>query len=219
MAHIADLGRRIELVPIDPHFHEITIALYHRPPVPGAAHGFIVHSYSGRDGTAARTDFVAGAMRALGGMADAPPERPLGRHALRFPCGHFHATACKRIFLEACKLDPAAELAPRGLSIFDKKSERTVQVDSTGGGLYHVTAGEADEVGARRAAAVAAGLVKLAQMTPLDEPDRIAFDCGETHDPMVGLLLQRALNVRAILREEILKTSRGVLAAPSAQQA
>ncbi len=214
MGGILDLGRRIELVPIDLHFHEIAIALYRRPPEPGAAETFIVHSYSGRDGTAARLDFVARAMQVLGGMAAAPP----GQHTLRFPCGHVHRAAAKRIFLEACKLDPAAELAPRGLSIFDKKSERTIQVDPTGGGRYLVAAGEPDQVGTRRAAAIAAGLVKMAEMTALDEPDRIGFDSGEMHDRMVGLLLRRALNVRAVLREEDLKASRGVLAAPSAQQ-
>ena len=214
MAHIVDLGRRIELVPIDPHFHEITLALYHRPPEQGGPDTFLVHSYSGRDGTPARIEFVVHAMQVLGGMVAAAP----GSQTLRFPCGHFHAAACKRIFLEACKVGPEAELAKRGLTIFDKKSERTVQVDSNGGGRYLVTAGDADEVGLRRAAAVAAGLAKLAQLTPLDEPGGVAFACGQAHDSLIGLLLQRALNVRAVLREEGLTASRGVLAAPSAQQ-
>ena len=30
MGQIIDIGKRIELVPMDPHFHDITIALYNR---------------------------------------------------------------------------------------------------------------------------------------------------------------------------------------------
>jgi hypothetical protein len=60
--------------------------------------------------------------------------------------------------------------------------------------------------------------MKLGEMTPLQQTaDRIAFACGQPHDSMVGVLLIRALNVRAVLREQEMTASRGILAAPSAQ--
>ena len=214
MAHIVDLGRRIELVPIDPYFHEITIALYHQQHDAGAPSAFVVHSYSARAGTEARIDFVRRAMQVLGGMtaSTAGPDR------LQFPCGQKHQAAAKRTFLEACKLAPETEFEARPLSIFDKKSARTIRVDSAGGGAYHVAADGDDEDGARRAAAVAAGLIKLAEMEPLDARGRVGFDCGHAHDALVGLLLVRALNVRSALRDELAKAARGILAAPSAQE-
>ena len=62
------------------------------------------------------------------------------------------------------------------------------------------------------------GLVKLAGLEAVgDAGDRVAFACGHDHDALVGLLLVRALNARAVLRHEEQASSRGILAAPSAQ--
>jgi hypothetical protein len=45
----------------------------------------------------------------------------------------------------------------------------------------------------------------------------VAFPCGAEHDALIGLLLVRAQNLRAVLREEEMQSTRGVLSAPSAQ--
>ena len=66
MGETIDLGRRMELVPMDPHFHNISIALYRQ--VGGNGPVFLVHSYSKRDGTRQRVEFVARAMAILGGL-------------------------------------------------------------------------------------------------------------------------------------------------------
>jgi hypothetical protein len=205
MVKIADLGRRVELVSMDPHCQGITLALY-RQGVEGPA--YLVHSYSGLPEAAGRLGFVAGAMALLGGMELAGPR------LLRFPCGAGHELAARRTFLEACKLDPALPPAPRPLSFLDKKSGCQLQLVSLGEGRYQVAleGGEAS-----RATAVAGGLVKLGQMQN-PAPDQVAFACGQAHDTLVGLLLVRAVNVRATLREQELAASRGMLAAPSAQQ-
>ena len=66
---------------------------------------------------------------------------------------------------------------------------------------------------------LANGLRKLGEMTAVpDHPDQLAFPCGQSHDELVGLLLPRALNVRAILREEEEASTRGLLVAPSQQK-
>lgn len=206
MGEIVDMGRRVELVPMDPHFHDISIGLYCQRRPAGPA--FLVHTYSRRPGAAQRVGFIAGAMRELGGMVEE------GAGLVRFPCWAGHERACRRVFLEACKLDPSRAVEVRPLGIFDKKSNRQIAVRSLGEGKYRISAEGED---ASRAAAVAGGLVKLGQMTSA-APDQVEFSCGWAHDALVGLLLIRALNVRAVLREQEMAASRGILAAPSAQR-
>src|SRR5262249_12469100 len=100
-----------------------------------------------------------------------------------------------------------------------KKSNQTIKVLSQGKGVYSLTADGAGPEKDSRISAVANGLQKLAQMQSLEPGgDRVAFACGYSHDALVGLLLGRALNVRAVLREQELAASRGVLSAPSAQK-
>ena len=213
MGETIDLGRRIELVPMDPHFHNISIALYRQDGGDGPV--FQVHSYSNREGTRPRMEFIARAMVVLGGL------EPVGGETrkLRFPCRAEHSFACRRVFLEACKLDPSQPVEPRPLQILDKKSNRTVTVTSQGNGAYRLAADGEELDRASRIAAVANGLVKLGQMQlGGSDGDSVTFDCGQTHDSLVGLLLVRALNVRAILREQEMAASRGVLSAPSAQK-
>lgn len=210
VAHIEDLGRRIELVSMDKHFHDISIGLYER--AEGQGYSFVPHTYSQLDGAADRIDFLIEAMVTLGGL-----ERTANGHAgVRFPCGSEHALGCRRIFLESCKLASGSALEAKPLTIFDKKSERTVTVTSDGAGTYQLTADGPEEGRDRRIAAIAKGLIKLAEMEPVAD-DQVRFACGHAHDAMIGLLLGRALNVRAAIREQEDQASRGVLSAPSAQ--
>jgi hypothetical protein len=208
-----DLGHRVELVSMDPHFHNITVALYQQQTTEGPE--FLVHSYSVKEGTARRIAFIGQAMAVLGGMELAGGQAG----QIRFPCGSAHPLACRRVFLEACKLDPAQPVDVRPLWILDKKSNRTITVTSQGQGVYHLTADGEETERANRIAAVANGLLKLGQMeTQPSVNDRVAFACGQPHDALVGLLLIRALNVRAVLREQEMAASRGILSAPSAQK-
>jgi hypothetical protein len=210
MAHIQNLGSRIELVPMDPHFHDISLALYESPADTGPQ--FLVHTYSQVDGAAARVATVTAAMKTLGGMAE------VGGGQLRFSCGAEHRLACKRLFLEACKLAPETALETRPMCIVDKKSERMIRVLGHGGGAYQVTAEGGYDGVERRLGAIGGGLAKLAELDALSEArDRVAFGCGQDHDALIGLLLQRALNVRTAMREAEERASRGILAAPSAQ--
>ena len=61
MARTVDIGSRIELVPMDPHFHDISIALYQQVYENGSE--FLVHTYSGLSGAAQRIESVAQSMR------------------------------------------------------------------------------------------------------------------------------------------------------------
>jgi hypothetical protein len=125
-----------------------------------------------------------------------------------------HRLAAKRIFLEACKLAPDKALEALPLATVDKRAEATVLAESLGHGRYRFRMDQGDQ---RRATVAAAGLRKLADLPDGDDEAAIAFACGHAHDALVGLLLPRALNVRAALREYEAQAARGVLVAPSAQ--
>ncbi|HTM47294.1 MAG TPA: hypothetical protein VL285_01340 [Bryobacteraceae bacterium] len=205
-----DLGRRIELLSMDPHFHDIAIGLYEQRHE--GLPQYLVHSYSSLDGTRQRLDFLIRAMATLGGLE-------VSNGWLRFPCGAGHQLAVRRVFLEACKLAPASALAPRPLAVLDKKLERTITVTSLEPGVYQVSADGPADKSASRIEAVTGGLKKLAEIEFVaGEPHRVQFVCAWPHDALMGLLLPRALNVRAVLREEEMAASRGTLVAPSAQK-
>ncbi len=207
-----NLGRRIELVSMDPHFYDISIALYRQMERDGSA--FQIHSYSNRKGTVQRMEFVQRVMTVFGGLESVAGEAC----KLRFSCCNDHSVACRHIFLGACKVDPLQFPEPRPLHILDKKSGRTVTVASHGDGVYQVRANGEELDKDSRIAAVASGLIKLGKMQRAGSSgDCVAFDCGHAHDSLVGLLLVRALNVRAVLREQEMAAARGVLSAPSAQ--
>ena len=210
MSLTQDIGRRIELVSMDSRFHDISIALYRQEQ--DGRPTFHIHSYSRLDGVSGRIDFVAHAMSVLGDMV---------RDGLRlhFPCGASHELACRRLFLEACKVDHAADVEPRPLSVSDKRSNADVTVLSLGDGVYRLTGDAGDAKSVERRLSIGAGLVKLGQMQWVEgDKERFAFPCGQSHDRLVGLLLVRALNVRGVEREEQMAAARGQLLAPSAQK-
>lgn len=212
MATIADLGTRIELVSMDRHFHDISIALYEQER--DGATVALVHTYSSKGGVSGRLESVVDSMTALGGL-----ERVRSQElAVQFACGAWHRAAARRAFLEACKIALGGPTEARPLEAEDGRRGQHIRIESEGSGRYRIHAEGADDEAKSRAPAIARGLAKLAEVR-LDEDDTtVVFECGEDHDEIVGLLLVRALNLRATLREEEAASSRGVLAAPSAQK-
>lgn len=209
-----DLGRRIELVAMDPHFHDITVALHRAVDADGGP-AYDIHSYSTREGARERLAGIVAAMQEVAGMEPAP-ESPL---RVRFACGEAHEQATKRAFIEACKLDPGQPLEPRPMELYDKKTDATIRVIPEGGGLYRATADADGAKVVRRVATMAGGLAKLAGMEQIPASiDQVRFACGHDHHLLVAMLLKLALNARGVLREQELAATRGVLAAPSQQR-
>ena len=215
MGRLLELGERLELVSMDPHFHDISISLY-RSTGEGGASGFLAHSYSTREGAAERLGFVIRAMAVMGGMGPAPGQSD----RLAFACGAAHKAAVKRLFLEACKRATGAEVAAQPMRVYDKKNDLTIDATAVGDGRYRIAAAgsEGNDKAAQRVDGVTRGLIKLAELEPGAEPGEVRFPCGFSHDELVGLLIGRALNVRAAMREAEAAAARGILAAPSAQQ-
>ena len=213
MGQTTELGSRIELVSMDPHFHDISIALYRQDSETGPT--LLVHTYSRIEGAQQRIETVSATMATIGAMQQVEA----AACQLRFSCGARHHLATRRLFLEACKLPPEAAPQPRPLSIFDKKSSANVTVSSFGNGVYQLSTDGDSEAASKRCSAITGGLAKLGEMESLEDGEnRIAFSCGLAHDKLVGLLLVRALNVRSTLREQEMAAAQGQLVAPSAQK-
>jgi hypothetical protein len=208
-----DIGKRIELVSMDPHCLNISIALYLQDH--GRGPEFLVHTYSGHPEAMERIRYICQGMVTLGGMDFIQD----GSSRVRFACHGDHLKACRRVFLEVCKLPNGSPLVPKELLIFDKKSNRTIRVISGPGCAYELTADGPDIAEkSLRISAVAQGLTKLAELQVEGQGlNQLSFPCGQRHDPLIGLLIGRALNVRAVLREQELAASKGILAPPSAQ--
>ena len=207
MAAVLSIGQRIELISMDPHFHDISIGLYRRS---GDRTGFTVHSYSTKDGAAGRISFIRKAMCVLGGMTDVDG-------LLSFPCGAEHRAAVSRVFLEAGKLE-SGDIEAKPLQNQDRKSGLVMKVSDLGQGLYQVDAEGDEKTRVRRIKVVANGLAKLGEATLVEgRDDQIQYECRQDHHALTGLLLVRAPNVRALVREQEMAMSRGVLAAPSQQ--
>jgi hypothetical protein len=205
-----DLGRRIELVPMDSHFHDISVALYSQAHDQGPA--YKIHTYSSIDGTDGRIGFLVEAMKTLGSMES------IADDLLHFSCWSAHKFAVKRLFLEACKLDPNQPIQAKPPQIFDKKAECDMLVTGLGQGQYQISAAT-DKKAESRISVITRGLAKLGEMDMKEGiENRAGFACGTPHDPLVSLLLVRAPNVRAAIREAEAAAVRGVLAAPSSQE-
>ena len=210
MGQTLDLGRRIELHSMDKHCGDISLGLYEQQTDSGSQ--FVVHTYSSFEGAVDRVAFLTDALRRLAGLEDV--EGAPGW--LRFHCEGTHLKALRRVFSDACKLETGAELEPKPLVAHDKKADCELAVHALGNGRYQMRAASDQPQAAKRATAVAKGYVKLCEMElASEENNEFVFSCGHDHNPLLGMLLFRAQNVRAAVREDELSASRGVLAAPS----
>ncbi len=212
MGKTLDLGRRIEIHPMDKHCHNISLGLYRRDTGDGPR--FLVHTYSTASGSQQRVAFLRQTLIDMVGLIPSASDSQW----LQFACGQDHLRALKRAFLDLCKLETSSSLQPKPLSALDKKAGCQLTVVSLGKGAYRMVAEQQNDTARKRAAALARGYVKLCEMESLaGEQNAVRFACHADHDALMGMLLYRAQNVRAAMQEEELVGGRGVLAPPSQQ--
>lgn len=216
MSRLVQHGRYLDLISMDKHFHDISIALHVREE--GNTHQFILHTYSRLSGSRERIRALADLLVALGGMERIDPKGDL----LCFPCGALHERGVKRLFNEVVALSPSTPPQAGPLSLKDPKTGGTVRVepqnDPQGGWTYQIRADGKPEQTERRVAEVTGGLCKLGDLERVvGTRDRVRFTCGRDHRGVVGVLLPKALNLRSVIAAEEAELRRGLLLAPSAQ--
>lgn len=212
MGKTLDLGKRLELHPLDKHCQDISLGLYQRDE--GGAPRFVIHTYDDSDEARKRVVFLTRTMAVFLGLEEIDDSPGW----LRFACGHVHERALKRAFLDLCKLESSATLKPKPMTVADKKAGCDLSVSTGGDGVYEVTPADDSEAGQKRAMAVARGFAKLCEMESVAGSDtRVVFGCKTNHDALMGMIFYRAQNVRAAMQEAEQAASRGVLSAPSAQ--
>lgn len=187
---IEKYGRCLELVPIDPHFHNITVGLYVKDDT------CTVWTYSTVDGVQGRIEQVRDQMVALGGLV--PVEGT--NNQVRFPCGHLHVRPAK--FLLAQAVGKVADYAaPVGaMSIPDSKTKLTLHVSGSeaGGKWVYQVSGEGEAPNpAMRLRMVVAGFVRYGEMDKVSDTE-VSFPCGQRHDELLRILLPYSRNVSAV---------------------
>ena len=187
---IEKYGKCLELVPMDTHFHGISVGLYFNNNVG------TVWTFSRKKGASNRIQVIRDQLVKLGGLLPVA-----GSHnQITFPCGMIHARPAKFLLAQAVGKSPDYAPSISGFSIRDTKTKLTFSVrglESDTGWIYHVFGeGEAPSISARLRLIVA-GFVRYGEMQKVGD-DKITFDCGWRHDELIRLLLPYSRNISAV---------------------
>ena len=183
-------GRCLELIPLDPHFHDISVGLYAKENVA------TVWTFSRKPGVEDRIRQIRDRLVNLGGLQ--PVE---GTHdQITPPCGQLHSRPTRFLMMQAVERDPDVSPPRVGTVVKDLKSGLSLGTDSReidGRVVYYVTAeGEAPNKAARLRA-VTSGFVRYGDMEKTEDGG-ITFPCGYRHDELVRLVLSYARNVSRV---------------------
>ncbi len=187
---IRKLGSCIELVSIDPHFHDVSIGLFIKNGV------LTISTYSTIDGVAARIEQIRdrctklGDVKAVEGTTD----------QLQLTSDLFLERALRFMFIAAVEKDPAAELPSGRITAPDTKTKLTFVVEGAeedGQYVYTIsTEGEAERAEMRVRAAVG-GFVRYSNCVRVDK-NKFSFPDGNRYDNFARLILPLARNVSAV---------------------
>ena len=183
-------GKCLELVPMDPHFHDITVGLYVKD---GTC---TVWTYSRKPQVEDRIERIRDQMVSLGGLT--PVE---GTHnQVTFPCGFLHVRPVKFLLSQSVGKDPDYS-APEGeMSIRDTKTSLMLSVagrEEDGRWVYEVSGeGEAPNI-PLRLRMVVAGFVRYGEMEKVSDTE-VSFPCGRRHDELTRLVMPYSRNISAV---------------------
>tara|TARA_Y100000590_G_scaffold203129_1_gene230475 strand:+ start:3050 stop:3715 length:666 start_codon:yes stop_codon:yes gene_type:complete len=182
---IEEYGKCLELIPIDPHFKNISVSLYEKNNVA------TVWTFSRKSGVSKRIEQIRDQLAKLGDLE--PIETT--NNQLRSSCGIMHTRPLKFLMMQAVEKSPDYS-HPEGL-IKDLRSDlllgfSTVEMDGSTG--YQINAkGEAPNLNGRLRA-ITSGFVRYGEMIRRDN-FTVSFSCGAKHNPLMQLLLPYARNV------------------------
>ena len=187
---VRQYGRCLELIPMDPHFQDISVGLYEKD-------GLItVWTFSRKPGVKERIRRIRDQLVALGGFVAVE-----GTHnQIRSPFGVLYARPLKFLFSQAVEKDPDYRLPTGPMSIKDTKTHLFLTVEprqQEGRWIYEISAeGTAPNI-PLRLRAIVMGFVRYGEMRPMGVR-RVGFPCGNRYDELVRILLPFSRNVSAV---------------------
>lgn len=184
---IAKYGKCMELIPMDPNFHEITVGLYVKDGIG------TVWTFSGKPGVEKRVEEIRDQLVVLGGMVAVD-----GTHnQARFPDGEMYDRPLRFLLRQAVE-KPYGTRHPEGrIEIKDLRSP--LQIIATpehleGRWIYRITAEGEYKNPTMRVRAVTQGFVRYGEMEKVDV-DAVTFPHGGRRDELIRLVLPYARNV------------------------
>ncbi|MDG0865895.1 hypothetical protein [Candidatus Lucifugimonas marina] len=187
---IKRLGNCIELVSIDPHFHDVSVGLFIKDGV------MTISTYSTIDGVEARIEQIRdrcvklGDVEAVEGATD----------QLRLVSDLYLDRALRFMFIAAVEKDPAQELPSGRITAPDTKTKLTLVVEGAeedGQYVYTVsTEGEAERA-VMRVRATVGGFIRYSGCVRVDK-NKFSFPDGKQYDNFARLILPLARNVSAV---------------------
>ena len=184
---IATYGKCMELIPMDPNFHEITVGLYVKDGIG------TVWTFSGKPCVEKRVEEIRDQLVELGGMV--PVENT--HNQAKFPDGEMYDRPLRFLLRQAVE-KPYGTRHPEGrIEIKDLRSP--LQIIATpeqadGRWIYRVTAEGEYKNPKMRVRAVTQGFVRYGEMEKVDV-DAVTFPHGGRRDELIRLVLPYARNV------------------------
>ncbi|MCZ6539885.1 MAG: hypothetical protein O6922_08690 [Chloroflexi bacterium] len=187
---IEKLGHCIELVSIDPYFHDVTVGLFIKDGL------MTIWSFSKHEGIAGRIEQIRDRCTRIGDVVavDGTTDK------MRLISDLYLDRALRFMFTSAVEKDPERELPSGRITAPDTKTRLTFVVDGAQEGdkyVYTISAeGESDRAEMRVRAAVG-GFVRYSDCERVDK-NKFAFPDGKRYDSFARLILPLARNVSAV---------------------
>ncbi len=192
--HVVDVirqyGKCLELISMDPHFHNISVGIYLKDGI------CTVWTFSQKPGVEERISKIRDQLVALGGMAPVA-----GTHdQANFPCNYVHTRPIKFLLMQAVEKNPEYSLPEGEIAINDFRTKLRLSAagrEVDGRWIYTVSGdGEAPNI-PMRLKAIVGGFMRYGEMQRVSDTE-VTFPCGHRHDELVRLLLPYARNVSSV---------------------
>lgn len=187
---IERFGRCLELIPIDNHFHKVSVSLYLKDNI------YTVWSFSDKAGIENRLLEVRNQIVTVGGLS---PIAETSNQA-KFDCEDVHHRPIKFVAAQAVNKPPDYTPPHGSLSIKDSKTELTIQVagaEENNAWIYSVSVNGDAKKPAIRLRMIIAGFIRYGEMEKLSDT-KIMFACRQRHDELIRILLPYSRNISSV---------------------
>jgi hypothetical protein len=187
---VKKLGSCIELVSLDPHFHDVSIGLFIKDGL------LTISSYSTIDGIEDRIEQIRDRCVRLGDVVAVEGTT----NQLRLTSDLYLDRALRFMFTAAVEKDPSAELPSGRITAPDTKTKLMFVVEGAeedGKYVYTVSTEGEHERAEMRVRAAVGGFIRYSGCERVDK-NKFAFADGKQYDNFARLILPLARNVSAV---------------------